>query len=288
MRNITKGLGLLLSFCMMEAVFAKEDAPENVFVVRDVEYAQVGGEPLLLDLYCTETTEGAPPLIVWFHGGDTGVGGSAVVNKAVLRLAGDGYFLVSVDCWRKDGVVYPGGVYNGKAALRWIYAHADEYGYDPEKVIVAGASFGGYLATMLGMSQGVKELEGTVGGHQEASADGICGIINFYGSSDLSGLAAESSCPEKRCDKDLAERASPLAYLTPDDPPMLIIHGDADKTVPLEQGAILSQQYQDAGLVSELMVIKNANHGGSPFESDEVYNGIFDFLEDIAPLSFMF
>ncbi|MCK4564517.1 MAG: alpha/beta hydrolase fold domain-containing protein, partial [Verrucomicrobia bacterium] len=258
----------------------KRQPPENTTVHRDLEYAVADGESLRLDLYLPKNAKTAPPLVVWIHGGGWKNGDKANVNPAILRLGGDGYAVASINYRLKDLSIHPKNIHDCKGAIRWLRSKAETYGYDPNRIAVGGGSAGGHLALLLGLSGGIEELEGTVGGnldqHSSASA-----IVDLYGPSELNVMAEtqERFNRAHRFDPKQLTSASPLTYLSPDDPPVLILHGDSDKTVPVEQSQLLHERYQKAGLESELHIIEGAGHGGMVFSDDERHQLIKAFLD---------
>ncbi len=253
---------------------------QRVATHRDLEYAVADGESLRLDLYLPEKTETSPPLVVWIHGGGWKNGDKANVNSATLRLSEDGYAVTSINYRLKDLSIHPKQIHDCKGAVRWLRAHADEYGYDATRIAVGGGSAGGHLALLLGLSGGVENLEGTVGGNRNQTGL-IRAILDLYGPSELN-VMAETSERFKRVhrfdDKQLVS-ASPLTYLTPDDPPILILHGDQDRVVSVEQSLLLHERYQKAGLISELHILAGSGHGGPAFSDEKRFQIIQTFLE---------
>ncbi len=255
-------------------------SPENTIVHRDLEYAVADGESLRLDLYLPKNAKNAPPLVVWIHGGGWKNGDKANVNPAILRLVGDGYAVASINYRLKDLSIHPKNIHDCKGAVRWLRSKAETHGYDPNRIAVGGGSAGGHLALLLGMSSGNTEMEGTVGGNTNQST-AVKAIIDLYGPSELT-VMLEKSERFARSHSFVMEQlasASPLTYLSPDDPPALILHGDIDQTVPVEQSQLLHERYQKAGLESELHVIEGAGHGGMVFSDEERYRLIKEFLD---------
>lgn len=248
----------------------------------NVEYARPDGKPLRLDLFLPEKSSSPLPLIVWVHGGGwlngTKSGGPAV------GLAKAGYAVASIDYRLSQQAVFPAQINDCKAAIRWLRAHAREYGIDPDRVGAWGESAGGYLVALLGTSGAVKDLEGDEGNPDESSR--VQAVVDFYGPTDFSQLKAGRlgpNSPESRLlggaiDKnpDRARRANPIAYIGPDTPPFLICHGDKDGTVSLSQSQLLYDALQGAKVPSELVVVKGAGHG---FRSREIDGKVRTFFE---------
>jgi len=253
--------------------------PDNVTVHRNLEYALEDGASLQLDLYIPKNAKN-PPLMVWIHGGGWRNGDKANVNPAILRLSGEGYAVASINYRLKDLSIHPKNIHDCKGAVRWLRAHAETYGYDPTRVAVGGGSAGGHLSLLLGMSSGVEELEGTVGGNLDQSTK-VKAIVDLYGPSELKVMAETQERFNRAHDFESGQlhSASPLVHLTPDDPPVLILHGDKDKTVPVSQSELLHERYQNTGLESELHILEGAGHGGMVFSDEERYQLIKAFLD---------
>lgn len=253
------------------------ELPNDVKVFSDLEYASVDGESLSLDLYLPEKAE-LPPLIVWIHGGGWTRGDKSLINPAATRLTEAGFAVASLN-YRLGGVtLHPKQIHDIKGAIRWLRANAKKYAFDTTRVGVAGGSAGAHLALLLGLSGGDVELEGTVGGNLTESSR-VQAIVDLFGPSELQELANEKAAFSRGKSAELLQSASPLQYLDKRDPPLLILHGDKDQVVPLSQSKILHQRYQQAGLDSELHVIKGAGHGGVQFKDPAQYQLIKDFFE---------
>lgn len=247
---------------------------------RDLEYAEVDGQSLRLDLYLPKKQEGACPLIVWIHGGGWKNGDKGHMNPAMLQLTEKGYAIASINYRLEDITIHPNQIHDCKGAVRWLKAHASDYGYDPQRVGVGGSSAGGHLALLLGLSSGVDALEGTVGGNREQSS-AVSAIVDFYGPSELS-ILAETSERFNRAhpnSTNVLESATPLNYLSAEDPPLLILHGDQDRTVPLAQSELLHERYEAIGLPVEFYTLPGAGHGGPTFSTEEQHLRIKRFLD---------
>ena len=255
-------------------------APEGITAHRDLLYATADGQQLKLDLYLPAKTNTPPPLMVWIHGGGWKNGDKANVNPAILRLSTEGYAVASINYRLKDLSIHPKNIHDCKGAVRWLRAHAEQYGYDPQRVAVGGGSAGGHLALLLGLSAGFQELEGTVGGNTNQSSS-VSAIVDFYGPSDF--MVFSKTDPRfKNAHEFLPNQlkhVSPLTYLTKDDPPVIIFQGDQDKTVPTEQSKLVHKHYQKMGLESHLHILEGTGHGGKVFSDETRYQQIKAFLD---------
>ena len=254
--------------------------PDGIQVLKDIEYARVGEHSLRLDLYVPEKRDERRPMIVWIHGGAWRAGSKDQVP--LLWLLDHGYSLASINYRLSQEAIFPAQIHDCKAAIRWLRAHAGEHGYDATRIGVSGSSAGGHLVALLGTSNGVKELEGEVGGNLEQSSD-VQAVVNYFGPTELVSMCAQPSrmdhaapdSPESRLiggpvleNKDKAAAASPVTYITANDPPFMTIHGDADPLVPVQQGQLLHERLKAAGVESHLDIIAGGGHGGRGFHDD--------------------
>ena len=251
--------------------------PDGVKVHRDLEYANVDGQSLKLDLYLPEKSDAKPPLLVWIHGGGWTKGSKSQFNPIFVRLTAEGYAAASID-YRLDGLTsHPKQIHDCKGAIRWLRANADKYGYDVTRIGVGGGSAGGHLVLLLGLSSGVEELEGDVGGNLDQSSQ-VHAVVDLFGPSALGLFAEKSERFRHNKTPELLKSASPVTYLTKDDPPLLIFHGDKDELVPLSQSEHMHKLYQEMGLESSLHVIEGAGHGGPQFSDPARYELVKQFF----------
>ena len=239
--------------------------PAGVKPLLDIEYARVGDKSLSLDVYVPETAEPGKklPLVVWVHGG-AWLGGDKR-GGPFLRLANKGYVLASVNYRLSQEAIFPAQIHDCKAAIRFLRANADRYGVDPDRIGVWGSSAGGHLVALLGTTGDAKEIEGDVGDHDAVSSR-VQAVVDWFGPTDLT-LMGKQSGPESKMDhdaptspesklvggpiqerKELARTANPITYVTRDDPPFLIMHGDKDPLVPWRQSEILRDALKAAGV----------------------------------------
>ena len=256
--------------------------------VKDLEFAVVDGHSLKLDLYLPEGEKNAP-LVLWIHGG--GWQGGNKNNCSMKWAAEQGFAIASISYRLTDKAIFPAQIQDCKAALRWLRANKSKYGYSTDKVAVAGSSAGGMLAALMGTSGDIKALEGTVGGNNDQSSR-VDAVIDLYGASDF--ILRSKTQPHRAnkpgsvvfkllgggADKkiELAKQASAAYHVSSDDPPMLVFHGDKDKTVLLDQSLKIQEVYKSAGLPLDLYVLKGAGHGGKEFFSEENKGRMIAFL----------
>lgn len=259
-------------------------------IQADIPYAtSAAGEPLRLDLYLPESGAGAA-LIVWVHGGAWEAG-----NKSAMPLEPlieRGFAVASVDFSPASKAPFPGQVHEIKAAIRYLRAQAGRFGYDASRIGIAGASSGAHLAALVGTSNGHAELEGAMGEHRgESSA--VHAIVSYFPATNLTTILTQSTPFGLRirepavarllgaAPKDneaLAQAASPVFQVDASDPPLLLLHGDLDPQMPINQSHELEGAYERLGLDAELIVVHGAAHGGDAFYSPENVERVAAFL----------
>ena len=135
--------------------------------ITNLQYAKVDNHALALDLYLPATQNA--PLIVWVHGGAWRAGSKDFMP--LTALVESGYAVASIDYRLSTVAKFPALIHDCKGAIRWLRAHAGEYSYNADRICIAGNSAGGHLAALIGTSNGVAALEGTVSGNAEQSSD---------------------------------------------------------------------------------------------------------------------
>ncbi len=245
----------------------------------DVEYARVDGLSLKLDLHLPARER--PPLLVYVHGGAWRAGSR--VDVPVAELLNHGFAIASVDYRLSTEARFPAQAHDIKAAIRFLRAKADLFHYDANSIGIVGSSAGGHLAALVGLSNGQAELEGKVGDHLDQSSD-VQAVVSLYGASNLQSILGQSTefglrmrvpalelllGARPEAVPELAKLASPIAHLDKKDPPLLLIHGDADPQMPPAQSTELASACEPLGLDVKLVVIPGAKHGGPVFYDEE-------------------
>lgn len=258
-------------------------------VEKDITFATIGDQALALDLYTPKNTM-RDGLIVWIHGGAWRRGSRE--NVPILDLVKRGWALASVD-YRLSGTArFPAQIHDIKAAIRYLRTHEGRLGLKAERVFIVGSSAGGHLAALAGVTNGHDKLEGDVGGNRHASS-GIQGIISLYGASNLTTILDQSTPhglsvrvpalelfigghPDEV--SEVARLASPVFNVDRDDPPLLMIHGDQDPQMPINQSIELLGRYESLGLDVTFVPLYGGKHGGAPFYDDERMELMHQFL----------
>lgn len=242
----------------------------------DVPYAGTDNPKQTINLFLPKKPNGDKPLpiVVHIHGGGWSGGDKSGYTARCAQLAATGDYAAASVGYRLSGEVkWPAQIYDCKAAIRWLHAHAKELNIDPERIGVTGGSAGGHLVTLLGVTNGNKALEGDVGDNGSASSRVAC-VINFCGPQDMGaplmkGEAAKVDDPAVAglVGGPLAEHAaavkecSPLTYVSKETVPIMTVHGTDDARVDFKHAEWLDAALKKAGATSYLVPIQGAGHG---------------------------
>jgi acetyl esterase/lipase len=269
----------------------------------DVPYASLSGAQKL-DLYLPNTGTGPFPLIIEIHGGGFVTGSKSSQIGPMLEAVKRGYALASINYRLSGEATWPAQINDVKAAIRFLRANAALYGLDPDRFAAWGASAGGSLAALAGVSGGVYALADPALGNAGVS-DRVQAVVDWFGPIYFSSMDAEfaalgttgvmgptnaaTSAESKYLGRTigtvqaqpLVEAASPRTYISHDDPPFLIQHGTADRNIPITQSIdfarSLAQVIGSDNVVYE--ALEGAGHGGSQFETAANTAKILEFLD---------
>ncbi|MDP1860645.1 MAG: alpha/beta hydrolase [Gemmatimonadaceae bacterium] len=234
-------------------------APATIERTRvDVRYASQSNAQRL-DLFLPATGSGPFPLVVWIHGGGFSGGTKTLAaDAAARRLVDRGFAVASLEYRLSGEARFPAAVLDLKAAIRHLRANASNYRIAPDRIGAWGSSAGGHLAAFLGVTGGIVEFEDAALGNATQSSR-VQAVVDWFGPSDLAKMDVDGTAqgcalyagighdnansPEGRWLGDkpssipqVASRASPVTWVSDDDPPFVIQHGGRDCTVPTGQG----------------------------------------------------
>jgi acetyl esterase/lipase len=220
---------------------------KSVAWITNVPYVTGAGPEQQLDLYIPTNRQGEP-LVVYVHGGGWAAGDKAgdSINPNNLQWLWQGYAIASINYRLVGTALWPAQIEDCKAAIRWLKAHAREYGYSANRLGVVGESAGGHLAAMLGTTSGTRTFD--VGENLDYTSEVAC-VVNLFGLSDVTrepSVAARLLGSAGKDNLELVRGASPVTYVHRDEPPMLIVHGTDDKLVPYEQAELLADAMDKA------------------------------------------
>ena len=255
--------------------------PEGTKVEKNLAYVEKGHARQILDI-AVPPSEKPVPLIVWIHGGGW-LGGSKENPPTAAEFLKQGYAVASINYRFSNQAIYPAQIHDCKAAIRWLRANAMKYNIDPDRIGVWGASAGGHLVALLGTTGEVKEVEGELGNPKMSSR--VQAVIDVFGPADFLKYAEHmgkddvfgvNSLLSKLIGgpvldkKELAKLASPVAFVTKDDSPFLILQGDNDKLVPHQQSEEFHEALKKAGVTSELVIVPGAGHDSTVIAKNSV------------------
>jgi acetyl esterase/lipase len=274
----------------------------EVEITRGLEYARTESGPLALDLYRPAGAQ-APVTVLYMHGGGFAVGDRAAYAAERLEpVAQRGVAVASASYRFSDVATYPSQVHDVKGAVRWLRAHGDELGIATDRLGAWGASAGGYLALLLGLTAGSAELEGDVGGNldQDSSVQAVC---DWFAPVDFAEPRGENEFPLpafaagpppdppyparllglKRVEDDLdaARAASPINMVDGAQAgaqSYLFVHGDRDGLVHDRGSRAIHEALLARGVDSSLILLGGANHEGPEFDKPAVLSAIAGFF----------
>lgn len=180
-----------------------------------------------------------------------------------------GYLAVSINYRLAPQYKFPAQIEDAKYAIRFLRANASLFGINPDRIGVWGGSAGGHLVALLGTTDASAGMEGS-GGYPNQSSR-VRAVVDMFGPTDIAvlfraggGSVLEQVFGTSDPNSQAVKLASPVTYVSPDDPPCLILHGDKDNVVPLAQSQILYSRLQAAGVPATLVVVKNGGHSFTP------------------------
>ena len=275
----------------------KENSVKDFRVLSNQTYANTKNPRQTLDLVLPTQSLGKKklPLVVWIHGGGwkNGDKRSGLSPHRLPALVQTGKYIGASIGYRLSGkAIWPAQIHDCKAAIRWLRANAEKYGIDPDKIIAWGSSAGGHLVSMLGVSHGVKELEGKIGEHTDQSSR-VLAVINYYGPSALLQMDDHPSkiihnapdSPESQLiggpiqkNRKKTKQASPLHHVSKDDSIFIHFHGTDDPLVPYHQSVIFHQALQEKGVASKFITLQK---GGHSMPSNYTFEKVIPFLDTL-------
>jgi acetyl esterase/lipase len=248
------------------------EVPSSIQLDRDIVFATMDGHELKLDIACPKAGNGKLPAIIYIHGGGWVLGDKSP-NEAIT-YAKNGFVGIAIQYRLSTVARFPAAVHDCKSAIRWVRANAKKYGIDPDKIGVIGESAGGHLVALMGTSGGEPSLEGD-GPYKEYSSR-VQAVVDNFGPIDLLTLKDTPSPMDPdptvgpiagwlgkpaREVPELVKKANPVTYIDPNDPPVLLMHGDKDDLVPIQQSELFYDALTRAGVKARLVRVKNAGHG---------------------------
>ena len=255
---------------------AQPSAP--VVTRTDVIYGRVEGSALLANIAYPDGPA-LKPAIISVHGGRWRAGNRADASSIkVAEWAGYGYFAMSIDYRLVGGSPAPAPYLDLLCAIRWVHAHADEYRIDPERIYLIGQSAGGQLVSLVA-TVGEADFP-RVGGWEKARSD-VRGVISVAATYELNTLSwGDLWTPVSGDVKAARAAASPVNHVSATTKPILVIHSDDDKSVPVQQAVDMAAKLKAAGVTSRFVHYTDRGHMGI---TDEVIKEARAFIAELEP-----
>ncbi len=260
-----------------------QSLPAGVKAEFNIQYVPDGDPAQALDIYFPEQPAEKPqPLLVWIHGG--GWSGGSKSERTYIGQIARGYVFASIEYRFSQKAIFPAQAQDCQAAIRWLRANAKKYNIDPSHIGIGGASAGGHLVALLGTSGGKKAFP-PIGGNEDQS-DRVQAVCDLFGPADFYTVITQAN-EDKNAksifkwnngdpyskliaaklgeDREKCDAVSPTHYVSKDNPPFLILHGDHDTLVPFAQSEELTDLLKNAGVDVTLQRLPDAGHGGPAF-----------------------
>ncbi len=256
------GFSLILTLGLGCAAWASDLSKYTT--ISDVEYKNADGKPLRLDVYFDPALSWKRPLVIYVHGGGwtgrTKADGLFYAEAFLQR----GYAYASIDYRLSSDAIFPAQIEDVKAAIRFLRAHAADYRVDPDRIGLIGHSAGGELVSLAGTTNDDPQFDTGDNLGVSSAVQAVCdmsGPVDF-----LAPASALASMLEKLLGgpvdekQDLAKLASPIDHVNPKCPPFLILHGEKDPAIPVEEASGFAAALQQAGVSAQLVILPGQPH----------------------------
>lgn len=244
-----------------------------------------GNRQLKFDFLQPKTVK-STPLIIFIKGG-----GFLNMHKSkylpqLVSFAQKGFSVASIQYRTSNEAKFPAQLYDVKAAVRYFRANAKRYNIDPESIGVWGNSAGGHLASLLGTTNNNPAFEGE-GEYLDVSSE-VKAVVNWYGVIDMLKM------PNSRADShsslliggpvyeeiEKVVLANPITHINENTPPFLVMHGDTDKVVPLQQSELLYRALKEKNRKVDYYVVEGGEHSFLQFSTKtDALSIVYDFFE---------
>jgi acetyl esterase/lipase len=295
-------LAMFLSFIMTQQTSGQsgpanrtsvKTLPAEIEIIKDVVYGTGGERPLKMHLLRPKNLPEKPmPVLVWIHGGRWLEGNKDTGINRLIPFVNRGYVGASIEYRLSQEAKFPAQIEDCKAAIRFLRANAKKFHLNSNHIGAWGESAGGHLAALLGTTGKVKELEGD-GGNLDYSSH-VNAVCDWYGPTNFLKMREGKSIidhdkpdsPESLLiggpiqeTKERVSKADPIRYITKHAPPFLIMHGEKDSLVPINQSELLYDALKKSGIDVTYHFIPDAGHGGDGFKRPEVIKTVEEFFD---------
>ena len=266
---------------------AKPDPKSRIRLETDIVYRTVDDKTLKLDLAMPKEGKGPFPAVVCVHGGAWRMGNKKDVRDWIEYLADQGYVAIAVGYRLIPDAKWPAQVEDVQTAVRFLRTNADKYHVNPKKIGSLGYSAGGHLVSFLGM---IDREEGIACKDFPDCSSKVQCVVNYFGPTDLCYYGMDESAQNaifepmfgaRFKDKpELFKKASPINYITKETAPFLILHGDEDRLVPIDQSRKLNEKLKAVGVTVQFLEFKGQDHGWTGEHSRKSTQATMDFLAE--------
>ena len=268
MRKLRHSLLLVLILATCSAVTAQLKAAD-VDVIPDVVYGHKDGMALTFDIFKPKRQNGAAVIFMVSGGWISAWVAPATAMPRYEELLNKGFTVITLRHGSSPKYLIPDIVADVRRGVRFIRYNAKQWGIDPNRLGVYGGSAGGHLSLMIGTASDNGDPNAKEDFLKES--DRVAAVVAYFPPVDLRqitrGLNPPPSgtvldrFPALNFEKEKAADYSPLLFVTPDDPPTLLIHGDKDELVNISNSQIIFDAFKKANVKTDFVTIPGAGHG---------------------------
>ncbi|WP_413701518.1 alpha/beta hydrolase fold domain-containing protein [Psychromonas sp. KJ10-10] len=288
----------LIHFILLSVIgLSSVNASENYNVEKDIVFKQLDDKTIKLDLYTPKIKQqGDRPLLVWVHGGAWKRGSKdAIPTKNPLLLNSvlrEGYTLAMVNYRLSGEASFPAPVEDINDAINYLHQHAKQYQISADNIVIMGRSAGGHLANLIGASNTVSHI-----GFYKKPEYKVSAVVSFFGPTDILALGNKGKRPTTAGSSvsrflgtipsqapELAKQASPTYYISEKSPAFMMLHGDLDRRVPLDQSVKMKALLDKYGVDNKLLIEKGVGHSAPIFDTNKYVPDVVSFIKAQLPI----
>jgi acetyl esterase/lipase len=256
-------------------------------IYKDITYLEMGSWKGKLDIYSRQDTQEPQPTLIWIHGGGSMRGSKEYSLFSLLPYLEKGFNVINVEHRYPGLTLAPAALQNSWCALNWIYQNAQEYNVDTTRLVISGASSGGWFAVASAMTRKFNDWDEPCPGSEQPT---VAAVVNWFGNWDLADVLEGPNVKSYASGwvrnlpnpMEVAKSLSPIPF-NGRAVPSISIHGDADNVVPYTQSVRLHEALKSEGIAEELVTIQGGSHGRfSLAENEKAYKAIWVFLDKLG------
>ena len=267
-----------------DTTYKPVEYPAGYAAKLNVVYVKINDWEGKLDIYFPNKTGKPSPLIINIHGGgwNKGVKESQTGFNTFFKA---GFAVANIEYRLSQQAPAPAAIEDTRCALIYLIKNATRLNIDVNKIVIMGGSSGGHLALMGGLLGNDHRFDKNCSGAENIK---VAAIIDKYGITDvwdwaygprLTSKSAVQFLGDKAKNEQFARSVSPISYVTKNSPPVFIVHGNADPTVPYQQSVELHQKLLKAGVKTEFITVEGGLHGKFDKEKNsEINQRIMKFI----------